>query len=171
MNRSPALQPITMRRDAASPRTASASATASALWSRVLPDSLLLLIARAGIASVFFLSGRTKVEGLLMIKPSTYELFQSEYALPLLPPELAAHLATYAEHGFPLLLVLGLFTRSAAAALLGMTAVIEIFVYPEAWPTHLLWAGLLLSLVAHGGGGWSLDALLRRPKQQLPVHF
>lgn len=164
MNRSPALQPMTMRRDAAAP----SHATASASWSRALPDSLLLLIARAGIASVFFLSGRTKVEGLLTIKPSTYELFQSEYALPLLPPELAAHLATYAEHCFPLLLVLGLFTRSAAAALLGMTAVIEIFVYPEAWPTHLLWAGLLLSLVAHGGGGWSLDALMRRPKPQLP---
>ena len=64
--------------------------------------------------------------------------------MPLIPPELAAHLATYAEHLFPLLLVLGLFTRLSAVALLGMTAVIQIFVYPDAWPTHLSWAGLLL---------------------------
>jgi len=164
----PTTPPLTMRRGQASPAPA-ATATTSALWSRLLPDSLLLLIARAGIAAVFFLSGRSKVAGLLTIKPSTYQLFQSEYALPLLPPELAAHLATYAEHFFPLLLALGWFTRPAAAALLGMTAVIEIFVYPEAWPTHLLWAGLLLSLVAHGGGAWSLDALMRRPPRQSPA--
>lgn len=124
--------------------------------------SALLLVARLGIASVFFLSGRTKVTGLLTIKPSTYQLFQSEYALPLIPSDLAAHLATYSEHLFPLLLVFGLLTRPAAAALLGMTAVIEVFVYPDAWPTHLTWAGLLLALVAYGGGGWSLDRLLDR---------
>lgn len=129
---------------------------------RLLPESLLLLVARLGIASVFFLSGRTKVEGLLTIKPTTYVLFRSEYALPLIPPELAAHLATYAEHLFPVLLVLGLLTRTAALALLGMTAVIEVFVYPDAWPTHLTWAGLLLPLIAYGGGQWSLDGLLRR---------
>lgn len=128
----------------------------------VLPNALLLLIARLGIASVFFLSGRTKVEGLLTIKPSTYELFRSEYALPLVSPEFAAHMATYSEHLFPILLVLGLFTRPAAAALFCMTAVIEIFVYPDAWPTHLSWAGLLLPLIVNGGGAWSLDQLLRR---------
>lgn len=126
---------------------------------RVLPASLLLLVARAGAASVFFLSGRTKVEGLLTIKATTYELFRSEYVLPLVPAELAAHLATYAEHLFPILLILGLLTRPAAAALLGMTAVIQLFVYPEAWPTHLSWAGLLLPLIAYGGGHWSLDRL------------
>ncbi|KDP88274.1 DoxX family protein [Cupriavidus sp. SK-3] len=120
-------------------------------------DGALLLVARLGIASVFFLSGRTKVEGLLTIKASTYALFASEYALPLIPAELAARLATWSEHLFPVLLVLGLFTRFSAAALLGMTAVIEIFVYPDAWPTHLSWAGLLLPLVAYGGGAWSLD--------------
>src|SRR5476649_2175756 len=165
INRS-TVPPTATRRSEASPSIA--TATASALWSRLLPDSLLLLIARAGIAAVFFLSGRSKVAGLLTIKPSTYQLFQSEYALPLLAPELAAHLATYAEHFFPLLLALGWFTRPAAAALLGMTAVIEIFVYPEAWPTHLLWAGLLLSLIAHGGGAWSLDALRPGPLRHLP---
>lgn len=113
-----------------------------------------------GIASVFFLSGRTKVEGLLSITPGTYELFRSEYALPLLPPELAAHLATYAEHLFPLLLVLGLATRLSALALLGMTLVIEVFVYPDAWSTHLSWAALLLVLVGRGAGAWSLDRRL-----------
>jgi putative oxidoreductase len=108
---------------------------------------------------VFFLSGRTKVTGLLTLKPSTFQLFQYEYALPLMPSDLAAHLATYAEHLFPILLVLGLLTRPAAAALLAMTAVIEIFVYPDAWPTHLTWAGLLLPLVVYGAGRWSLDQL------------
>jgi putative oxidoreductase len=132
-----------------------------ALLARLLPPALLLLVARFGIAAVFFLSGRTKVEGLLTIKASTYELFRSEYALPLISPELAAHLATYMEHLGPILLVFGLFTRYAAAALLGMTLVIEIFVYPDAWPTHLTWAGLLLPLIASGGGPWSLDHLLR----------
>ena len=74
-------------------------------------------------------------------------------------PELAAYAATYSEHLFPILLVLGLFTRFSAAALLGMTLVIQIFVYPDAWPTHLSWAGLLLPLIALGGGKLSLDRL------------
>ncbi|HDS1737104.1 DoxX family protein [Pseudomonas sp. BP8] len=126
----------------------------------ILSDTVLCLVARLGIASVFFLSGRTKVEGWLSITPGTYELFQSEYALPLVSPWLAAHLATYAEHLFPLLLVLGLFTRFSAAALLAMTAVIQVFVYPDAWPTHLCWAGLLLLLLARGAGAMSLDRLL-----------
>lgn len=127
---------------------------------RLLPDALLYLLVRVGIASVFFLSGRTKVDGLLTITPGTYELFRSEYALPLLPPELAAHLATYAEHLFPLLLVLGLATRLSALALLGMTVVIQVFVYPDAWSTHLSWAALLLVLVGRGAGAWSLDRRL-----------
>ncbi|WP_425317989.1 DoxX family protein [Pseudomonas nitroreducens] len=127
----------------------------------LLSDSLLCLVARLGIASIFFLSGRTKVEGILTITPSTYELFQTEYVLPLVPPYIAAHLATYAEHFFPVLLVLGLFTRLSALALLGMTTVIEVFVYPDAWPTHLSWAGLLLLLIGRGAGAWSLDRALK----------
>ncbi|QJP09743.1 DoxX family protein [Pseudomonas multiresinivorans] len=127
----------------------------------LLGDSLLCLVARLGIASIFFLSGRTKVEGILTITPSTYELFQTEYVLPLVPPYIAAHLATYAEHFFPVLLVLGLFTRLSALALLGMTTVIEVFVYPDAWPTHLSWAGLLLLLIGRGAGAWSLDRALK----------
>lgn len=141
--------------------TASPYAAASRWVSRLLPESLQLLVARFGIAAVFFQSGRTKVEGLLTIKPSTYDLFATEYALPLIPSDLAARLATGAEHLFPVLLVLGLFTRTSALALLGMTTVIEVFVYPDAWPTHLSWAGLLLPLIARGGGRWSLGHLLR----------
>jgi putative oxidoreductase len=131
--------------------------TVRALPARLLPDAALLLLDRVAVAAIFFLSGRTKVQGLFTIRESTYELFRSEYALPLVPPELAAQMAATAEHVFPLLLVLGLCTRGAALGLLGMTAVIEIFVYPDAWPTHLGWAALLLPLVAKGGGRWSLD--------------
>lgn len=132
------------------------------LASAMLPEALLLLIARLGIAAIFFLSGRTKVEGLLHITDSTYFLFENEYALPLIPPHIAAMAATGAEHLFPVLLVLGLGTRVSALALLAMTATIQIFVYPDAWPTHLSWAAILLPLVAHGGGAVSIDALLAR---------
>ena len=128
--------------------------------SRTIGDDLLAIVARLAIAAIFFLSGRTKVSGLLTLKTSTYALFETEYRLPLLAPHLAAHLAAYAEHFFPLLLVLGLFTRFAALSLLGMTIVIEVFIYPDAWPTHLSWAGLLLYLVGRGGGAFSLDRAL-----------
>lgn len=131
---------------------------------RWLPDSLLLLVARLAIAGVFFLSGRTKVEGVLRVSDSTYALFADEYRLPLLSPDIAAPLAAYAEHLFPILLVLGLFTRLSAVALLGMTLVIQCFVYPDAWPTHLTWGAILLTLVGRGAGAISLDSLwARRP--------
>jgi len=129
----------------------------------LLPPSLLLLVQRLGIAAVFFMSGRTKVDGWLTVNDSAFELFRSDYALPFVKPEIAAYAATYSEHLFPLLLTLGLFTRISATALLIMTSVIEIFVYPDAWPTHLSWAGLLLPLIALGGGKLSLDRVLRIP--------
>lgn len=132
------------------------------LAGRLLPETVLLLVARLGIAAVFFQSGRTKVEGWLTITDSTYYLFETDYKLPLVPPHLAAHMATYSEHLFPILLFLGLGTRFAALGLLGMTTVIEVFVYPDAWPTHLSWAAILLPLIAKGGGALSLDRLLRR---------
>ncbi len=135
-----------------------AALTAKAV--RLLPDDFLLLIARLGIASVFFLSGRTKVEGLLTVSDSAVYLFEIEYSLPLLSPVVAAHAATYAEHLLPLLLVLGLFTRLSALGLLLMTAVIQIFIYPDAWPTHLSWTAILLPLIARGSGRWSLDRVL-----------
>jgi putative oxidoreductase len=128
--------------------------------SALIGHSALALIVRVAIASIFFLSGRTKVSGFLTITDSTYELFAEEYKVPLLSPEVAAHAAAYAEHLFPVLLVLGLCTRLSALALLGMTAVIEIFIYPDAWPTHLSWAALLLYLVARGAGTVSLDRTL-----------
>lgn len=128
--------------------------------SALMPDALLLLVARLGIAAIFFLSGRTKVEGLLTITDGTYELFRTDYALPLIPPDIAAVAATLSEHLFSILLVLGLMTRFSALALFLMTLTIEVFVYPDAWPTHLSWAAILLPLMARGGGAWSLDRLL-----------
>ncbi|WP_110947234.1 DoxX family protein [Pseudomonas bohemica] len=123
----------------------------------LITDSWLSLLARLAIAGIFLMSGRTKVEGFLTVTDSTYYLFSNEYKLPLIPPDIAAHMAAYAEHLFPVLLILGLFTRLSAFALLGMTLVIEIFVYPDAWATHLSWAGLLLIIIAKGGGALSLD--------------
>jgi putative oxidoreductase len=128
--------------------------------SRWVGDSLLALCSRVALAAIFFLSGRTKVEGLLTITDGTYALFREEYKVPLLAPELVAHLATYAEHLLPALLVLGLCTRLSALGLLAMTAVIQLFVYPDAWPTHLSWAALALFLVGRGGGALSLDRTL-----------
>ena len=74
---------------------------AGAIARALLPDSLLLLVARLGIAAIFFLSGRTKVTGFLDITDSAYYLFETDYKLPLIPPHIAAHLATYSEHLFP----------------------------------------------------------------------
>jgi putative oxidoreductase len=125
--------------------------------SSILGDGLLAPLARVSVAAIFFLSGRTKVEGFLTVSDSAVTLFREEYKVPLLPPEFAAHMAAYAEHLFPLLLVLGLASRLSALALLGMTAVIQVFVYPDAWPTHLSWAALLMVVIARGGGALSLD--------------
>ena len=131
------------------------------LAERALPMSLLLLVQRLGIAAVFFQSGRTKVDGWFTLTDGTFELFRTDYALPFIPPVAAAYAATISEHLFPILLVLGLFSRYAALALFGMTMVIEIFVYPDAWPTHLSWIGLMLPIIALGGGRFSLDSLLK----------
>ena len=125
-----------------------------------LVDSILLLLGRCAVAPIFFLSGRTKVEGWFTMKPATFELFRSEYALPFVSPVWAAWMSAISEHLFPTLLILGLGTRAAASGLLAMTLVIEIFVYPAAWPTHLSWAGLLIPLIVKGGGRFSLDRWL-----------
>jgi putative oxidoreductase len=135
-----------------------------ALYNRVaqwleawIGHDLLALAARFGIAGVFWLSGRTKVDGWLSVSENAVALFEDEYKVPVLSPELAAHLAAYAEHLFPVLLVIGIATRVSALALLGMTAVIQVFVYPLAWPTHLVWAAALLYLAARGAGRLSID--------------
>lgn len=129
-----------------------------------IPDSAVLLAARLFPAAVFWQSGRTKVDGWQVSEGAVF-LFTDEYVLPLVNPVLAAHLATFAEHLFPVLLVIGLATRFAALALLAMTAVIQLFVYPGAWPTHGVWAACFLLLVARGGGAISLDHLLVRSRR------
>lgn len=127
---------------------------------RYLPHDLVALAARLFPAAVFFQSGLTKIEGF-GIKDSTFFLFEHVYALPLIPPAWAAVMATAGELLLPPLLVLGLLTRLSALGLLGMTLVIQIFVFPAAWVTHGLWAACLLVLIAHGPGRLSLDRLLR----------
>lgn len=139
--------------------TARWNAAAGALERRLGLD-LPLLLGRLGIAAVFWQSGRTKVEGVLSVTESAVALFRDEYRLPLVDPALAAHAAAFAEHAFPLLLAIGLATRLSAAALLAMTCVIQLLVYPSAWPTHLSWAAPLVLLVAQGGGRWSADRAL-----------
>ncbi|MCG7862629.1 MAG: DoxX family protein [Candidatus Thiodiazotropha endolucinida] len=125
-----------------------------------IPEWGIALLARGAIAYTFWSSGRSKVSGFLDISDSTFLLFEHEYGVPLIPPNIAAYMATYAEHFFPILLVLGLFTRFAALSLLIMTAVIQLFVYPDAWNVHMWWALAMLYLIRHGGGLVSLDRLL-----------
>lgn len=128
-------------------------------------QNLTLLFTRIVLAGVFWRSGRTKVDegSWFSISDNTYFLFQEEYKGVPLPSDLAAVMATVSEHLFPILLVLGLFTRLSALALLGMTLVIQIFVYPEAWwQVHSLWVAMALVLIVRGGGSISLDAPLVR---------
>ena len=136
-----------------------------ALISGGFVESLMLLFVRVTLAGIFWRSGRTKVEesSWLSVSETTIYQFADDpfNKVPLLPSELAAHLTTYAEHALPILLVLGLFTRLSALALLGMTIMIQIFVFPEAWwQVHSLWVALALILIVRGGGGLSVDALL-----------
>lgn len=143
--------------------TAASGSPAARLADRLtalVSHGTLALANRVGIGAVFLLSGRTKVEGWLSVTDGALALFRDEYRLPLIAPEIAAHAAAYAEHLFPLMLFLGLGTRCAALALLGMTATIQLFVYPDAWPTHLTWAAALLYLAGRGGGPLSLDRWL-----------
>ncbi|MBL8277055.1 MAG: DoxX family protein [Pelomonas sp.] len=130
------------------------------LFVRLFPEAFLLFVSRAGIAAIFWRSGRTKVDGLFHLSESAVSLFADEYQLPLLDPEVAATLAALAEHALPILLVFGLATRYAALGLLTMTLVIQLLVYPDAWPTHLSWMALLAWIMAKGAGAWSIDQLL-----------
>jgi len=149
-------------------------ATLVRLFERI-PNSLIAFLARFSIAAVFWQSGQTKVEGLVVnfvsgdftlgwprLSESALYLFENEYKLPFVPPELAAPMAAFAEHLFPLLLLFGLATRFSALALLGMTLVIQVFVYPGAYATHGTWAALLLYLMARGPGVFSIDHLLAK---------
>lgn len=142
------------------------------LFSRT-PHSLIAFLGRFSIAAVFWKSGQTKIEGLAIdlisgefhigwphLSDSALDLFRNEYRLPLLSPELAAPMAAFAEHIFPLMLLFGLATRFSALGLLCMTMVIQVFVYPDAYPTHGTWAVVLLYLIAKGPGVLSLDHLI-----------
>ena len=145
-----------------------------ALFSHI-PHSLIALLGRFSIAAIFWKSGQTKIEGFVVdivsgdfqfgwphLSDSALELFRSEYRLPLLPPELAAPMAAFGEQFFPILILLGLATRFSSLALLVMTLTIQIFVYPDAYPTHGVWATVLLLLIARGPGVISLDHWLFR---------
>lgn len=143
-----------------------------------IPDSLIAAVGRFSIAAVFWKSGQTKIQGLAIdfvngefqlgwphLSDSAVALFKDEYRLLLIPPELAAPMAAFAEHLFPILLLVGLATRFSALALLVMTLTIEIFVYPDAYPTHGVWAAVLLYLIAKGPGKISLDHWIARRYQ------
>lgn len=144
-------------------------------WMQCIPHTLIALIARVSIAAVFWKSGQTKVEGFAVdLVSGTFELgvprlsgsavylFSHEYKLPVLSPEFAAHAAAFCEHFFPVLILLGLATRFSALALLGMTLTIQLFVYPDAYPTHGTWIAILLYLMAKGPGAFSIDHLIAR---------
>lgn len=138
--------------------TLTARALRAIAWLERVPYKLLALPLRFAVATIFWNSAMTKLANW----NTAVELFREEYRLPLVPPELAAYMAVSIELAAPALLVLGLATRPVALVLLGMTLVIEVFVYPLAWPTHLQWAAMLLVLLCRGAGGWSLDQWLFR---------
>ncbi|MEJ3645801.1 DoxX family protein [Pseudomonas bubulae] len=140
---------------------------------RCIPDTLIAFVARFSIAAVFWKSGQTKVEGLAIdlvegtfqlgmphLSDSALYLFSTEYKVPLLSPEVAAHAAAFSEHVFPVLILLGLATRFSALALLAMSMTIQLFVYPDAYPTHGTWIAVLLYLMAKGPGALSIDHLI-----------
>lgn len=138
------------------------------VWDRAMnaaeriPMDLILLAVRVGVAMIFLKSGMTKTSEGLTLADQTFMLFEYEYALPLIPHGIAAHLATYAEHILPALLIVGLAGRFAALGLLGMTIVIQVFVYPHLWDIHLFWAGALLLLIAKGPGLISIDGIIAK---------
>jgi putative oxidoreductase len=127
-------------------------------WLERVPYAFLAIPLRLAMATVFWNSAMTKLASW----DTAIALFTDEYRLPILPPELAAYIAVSIELTTPVLLVLGLATRPAAAVMLGMTIIIEVFVYPQAWPTHIQWAAMLLVLLARGPGKLSIDWLIRR---------
>ena len=139
--------------------------------SALIPDWLVAIVARGAIFFVFWQSVQTKLGGSSLlgqkfmfweITDSTLMLFEYEYDVPLLSPEFAAYLATFAEFFLSLGILLGLLTRLSAAGLLLVTIVIQLFVYPNEWTVHLLWAALLLYLIKYGPGSVSLDAMIKK---------
>jgi putative oxidoreductase len=134
----------------------------------LVPYGFVALVSRFAIASVFWRSGQTKVQGF-HIREETFDLFREEYKVPLLPPDVAAYMSTTAEHIFPVLLVVGLASRLSATGLLFMTMVIQLFVYPSGWPDHILWIAILLTIITRGPGAISLDQVLWTRNSVLPA--
>lgn len=128
-------------------------------WAERVPYALTALLSRFAVASVFWRSGQTKVSGL-HIREETFVLFRDEYKVPLLPPDVAAYISTIGEHVFPVLLVIGLASRISAVGLLVMTMVIQLFVFPDGWPDHILWVALLVQIISRGPGAISIDHLI-----------
>jgi putative oxidoreductase len=124
-----------------------------------IPYSAVALVSRFALASVFWRSAQTKVNGF-SIREETFSLFREEYKVPLLPPDLAAYLATISEHVFSVLLLIGLASRLSALGLFGMTMVIQLFVFPDGWPEHILWVALQLLIIARGPGVLAVDHLV-----------
>jgi len=122
------------------------------------PSSIIQLAMRIAVGAVFFKSGLLKVGSWEF----AVQLFRDEYKLPLLDPALAAHLAAAVELGVPPFLFVGLATRIATLPLLGMIAVIQIFVYPNAWNDHLLWGSVLVFLLTRGPGAISVDEVIAK---------
>lgn len=142
---------------------------AVALAAGRIPEGIALFLLRLALAGVFWRSGQTKVvEGsFLQIAPGTYDLFRDEFSGLPLDPAIAVPLTAYAEHLFPILLLLGLATRLSAGALLVMTLVIQIFVFPDAWwPVHSLWVAMAAILIVRGGGLFSIDAIIARLRRK-----
>lgn len=127
-------------------------------WLDAVPYAFLAIPLRLAVATVFWNSAMTKLANW----DTAVALFVDEYKVPLVSPEIAVYMAVSIELTTPVLLVLGLFTRPAALVLLGMTTVIEVFVYPQAWPTHIQWAAMLLVLLCRGPGKLAIDEWLRR---------
>ena len=121
-----------------------------------VPYDVIALIARAATFSVFIRSGTQKLSDW----SATLLLFQNEYHTPVLPPQVAAYMATTLEIGCSSLILIGLMTRVSTLLLLGMTATIQLFIYPDAWPTHIQWLAFMIVLVLRGPGRVSLDALI-----------
>ena len=135
-----------------------------------IPYSAVAFISRFALASVFWRSAQTKVNGF-SIREETFYLFQEEYKVPLLPPDLAAYFATIGEHAFSVLLLIGLASRLSALGLFGMTMVIQLFVFPDGWPEHILWISLQLLIISRGPGTISLDHLIwtRAPRMLVAI--
>ncbi len=133
------------------------------LFFEKLPAPDLNLFFRVWMAKIFFDSSRTKVaDGFLDLSDTAIMLFQEEYSVPLLDPEIAAYMALYTETFLAIFLIIGFATRLSALTLLGMTLVIQVFVYPGAWTDHLTWTVMLSFLILRGAGAISCDHVIRK---------